>query len=451
MMARAILAHWLKDWRLTLRDRGALALGLLLPVALVLGFGFVYQTVFGASGGLERTKARVLDADGTEASRRFAEGLSRADTLSAEIEEVEDERAALEKARRLVRDGDEHHVIVLGEGFAEALASGRIPPISVVRDPGRALEAQLVAIALLQAFFSVDAAALSEEWTVRALVQAGLPEPLVERARALTHSFRLGVSRLFEEEASAGEAAADEEEVGAADRSFDFGETALSVLGVRTEEVAPPGRPRQLTFWLAHNVAGIATMMLMFGLVGAASLLLAEAEGGTLARAFLAPVPRTSVLWAKFLHTVTFGLVQLGIVYAVAEAVFRVGLFRSPATLAVVSLTLVFCVSSCGVLLATLARTPKQAEGLATVVILLMSAIGGAWFPIQMVDLPPLAETVARATITWWAVEAYHGLLWYGRGLGDAAILRDLAVLAAVGAVALLLARRAFVARYLSA
>jgi len=86
-------------------------------------------------------------------------------------------------------------------------------------------------------------------------------------------------------------------------------------------------------------------------------------------------------------------------------------------------------------LFATLCTSRKQLEGLSTLVILVMSAVGGAWFPREIT--PEWFRFAGQFTITAYAMDAFHGVLWYGKGLLPteelAGVWRDVAVLYGIG------------------
>jgi len=56
------------------------------------------------------------------------------------------------------------------------------------------------------------------------------------------------------------------------------------------------------------------------------------------------------------------------------------------------------------------ATSLSQANGLATLLILVMSAIGGAWFPISL--FPEWVQVFSKFTLTYWSVEAFLQVLW---------------------------------------
>jgi ABC-2 type transport system permease protein len=202
---------------------------------------------------------------------------------------------------------------------------------------------------------------------------------------------------------------------------------------------------------LAHSVSGIGVMMLMFGLVACASLLLRERESGTLVRLLLSPADHGAILWGKFLFTAGIGALQLTLLFTFGAFVFGVNPLQDPATFAVVTLSVLAAVTAFGMLIGTWAKTAKQAEGSSTMVILLMSALGGAWFPLQMLDLGTPMQIAMRCTLTHWAVSSYQGMFWSGLSWTSPEMLRKIAVLWGFAVVASVVARRLFQERYVDA
>ena len=91
---------------------------------------------------------------------------------------------------------------------------------------------------------------------------------------------------------------------------------------------------------------------------------------------------------------------------------FGVGLFRDPITLVILSLCWVAAGGAFGMFLASVSKSNKQAESLASLLILMMAALGGCWFPLQMMNLPALLDTVCKSTMTYWAMSGFQGMLW---------------------------------------
>jgi ABC-type multidrug transport system permease subunit len=108
-----------------------------------------------------------------------------------------------------------------------------------------------------------------------------------------------------------------------------------------------------------------------------------------------------------------------------------------------VTLTLVllaWVAGSLGVLVGSLVAKPDRVNGICVLASLLMAALGGCWWPLEIG--PPSLKTVSLCLPTGWALQALHQLISFGSGFS--AVLIPLAVLAAFGAAANVLAARFF-------
>src|SRR4029079_17491372 len=92
------------------------------------------------------------------------------------------------------------------------------------------------------------------------------------------------------------------------------------------------------------------------------------------------------------------------------------------------------------VLVGSVITAEDRVTGVCVLASLLMAALGGCWWPLEIA--PPALKTVALCLPTGWALQALHQLISFGSGLG--AVVTHLAVLAAFGAAANLLAARCF-------
>lgn len=415
-----------KDLRAWFRDRTGMMLGLLLPIALVTVFGMVMKFAFGGGSGMPKVELWLVDEDGSPASERFAAEL-RALPMLAVRPRVGDAPVAAAAARQKVVDGEAHHALLIGAGYGAALAQGDEPPLTVVRDPGRAMEAQLVGIALMQATMAASGGK-SMPWLLASVMRRqGMSEVGAARVRTGMELVQ-GVIDGFvggDRELRAPPGAASS---GPAPAGVDVGSLFQDMVPVQRVDVMPPSRPKNLGYQLAQSVAGMTVMMLMFGLMACSVTLLQERDQGTLRRLLVSGAPRPALLLGKFLFCVVVGVMQLAILFTYGELVFAVGTFRDPVTLVVLGVTWAAAATAFGMLVAVWARTQKQAEGLATLLILVMAALGGCWFPLQIAELPWWAEVVTRATLTHWAMTGFQGMFWSQKAFTDPTMLRALAV-----------------------
>jgi ABC-2 type transport system permease protein len=97
-----------------------------------------------------------------------------------------------------------------------------------------------------------------------------------------------------------------------------------------------------------------------------------------------------------------------------------------------------------GIVLATLCRSRAQLGGMSTIIILIMSALGGSMVPRFV--MPAFMNDVAKFTFNGWALDGYLRVFWHEKedaGLVESLIwiTPQLAVLAGMTVAFLLIAR----------
>ncbi|HWL14955.1 MAG TPA: ABC transporter permease, partial [Opitutus sp.] len=99
--------------------------------------------------------------------------------------------------------------------------------------------------------------------------------------------------------------------------------------------------------------------------------------------------------------------------------------------LLVVALASAAACSAFGLFVTALAPNEAAANPISTLLVLTMSAIGGAWFPVSF--MPETIQSAAKLTLVYWSVEGFTDVLWAGRSLLD--ILPKAGVLLAMAAL----------------
>lgn len=412
-MLNTILTLMGKDLRLFFRDRVAVMLTLLLPVLLATIMGSAMSSMMGGggggSGGLPQVTLLVQDEDHSEASAKLIEALGGGDGLRIVLTQA---------ARGAVRNGDAPAALVIPEGFGAELLAGGIPQTRLLQDPASYISQQVISGNLMFALARVNLELGGPALMRSAVGLIGIPEAGLERAQDLMDSTWGSFDRLFASlpmDADGPEAAP----AGGGLGGFDFLGEGPGLLGVVSEDVVSPttddddGPPASAGS--SHAFAAMAVMMLMFNLVAAGGGLLDEEASGALLRLRLSPAGGLALLFAKYGFMVVVGSLQLLTLFLYGYLAFDVPVGQHLVTLIVTSLALCLAVGAMGMLFATACRTRKQLEGLSTVIILLMSAVGGAWFPREIT--PNWFQYLGNFTVTAWAMDAYHGALWYGKGL----------------------------------
>jgi ABC-2 type transport system permease protein len=183
-------------------------------------------------------------------------------------------------------------------------------------------------------------------------------------------------------------------------------------------------------------IGGWAMQFLLFALSASAASLFHEKDQGIFQRILSGPVPRATILWSKFLFGLVLGLFQLLVLFLAGSILFKVPIL---AHLPLLALACVFAAASCsafGMLLASVAGTPEMARSLSTFAILLMSALGGAWFPIGF--MPKFMQDISRLTLVYWSIDGFGRAFAPHAAVG--ALLPGLGILAGMTAALLGLA-----------
>ena len=158
-----------------------------------------------------------------------------------------------------------------------------------------------------------------------------------------------------------------------------------------------------------------------------------ERSGGTLERLAAAPLGPGAALAGKSLATFVYAAASLGTVAVVSSLAFGAD-WGPPLVAAALVAALAVTVVGLTALVVTLARTERQAEGLASVVTFALVLLGGNFVFIG--TAPDVVRSMARLTPNGWALRAFTDLA--GGAPASAAVGPLLAVLAFAAAAGLL-------------
>ena len=180
---------------------------------------------------------------------------------------------------------------------------------------------------------------------------------------------------------------------------------------------------------LVQAVGGTAIMMLLFSIAAIGGGLLDEKEAGTLKRLLIAPVKPLDILLAKMGTAMVVSILQLTAMFVFAWLAFGLPIFMDAFTLILLILCISFAVSSFGVFLVSTVKTRQQLQGMSTIIIILMSAIGGSMIPISM--MPAFMQKIAVISVNYWGIEGFFDIFW--RQLPLIYILPKMGILLAIG------------------
>jgi ABC-type multidrug transport system permease subunit len=150
------------------------------------------------------------------------------------------------------------------------------------------------------------------------------------------------------------------------------------------------------------------------------------------------PLSRRDLVLGKIAGRFLVAGIQVAVLITVGRFAFGVDLGRSPAGLGLILAAYAFCVAGIATFYGAIFQTPEQASAVGWISSMIMAALGGCWWPSEV--MPRWLWSAAHVFPTAWAMDAFHSLISFGRGL-DATLL-PAAVLFAYGAAFSLLGAR---------
>src|SRR5690349_12574326 len=351
-------AAWLicaKDLKARLRDRSALLIGIVVPLALAFIFNVIFSGVSGASGAIS---LGVVDADHGAASQPFTQqilpAVNRSGLITTHIE------ASAGRARALAADGTLDAVIVIPAGFSARVHAGQ--PAS------------------MQVIGNVDAG-----------ISAEVARSITEAYAAELNRVRLSVATV-----AAGRSGAGDTQALAAQAAATAAPVAVSDVSAQTKELDTK----------SFFAAGMAVFFLFFTVQFGVTSLLEERSEGTLARLLAAPISRASVLGGKLMVSFLLGVVSMGVL-AVATSLLFGADWGNPLGVAVLIVAAIAAAMGIMSLIAALARNAEQAANWQSVAAVALGLLGGTFLPASQAP-------GVLSTLTFAAPQA-----WFLRGLGD--------------------------------
>jgi ABC-2 type transport system permease protein len=375
------------------RDRGALVMSFILPVV----FFSIFAVIFGGRhDSTPKIKVLVVDEDHSRISQRLVQGLEREGSLvvitrPAPVKGAEQPEYTALTAEAAVKAGTAPVALIIPHGLGEnpisfGPAGGNRPTLQLLEDSSDIVAPQVIA-GLLQKVAMTSMPDLMAEQGSKYLDQftGGLTREQHER---LDESLRY-----LRERQESGTAAPD---------SGNGGIIAVTARAVVGENKSNP--------MVSFYAAAIGVMFLLFTASGAAGALLDEAESGTLDRVLSSRVTMTTLLLGKLTYNSLLAFAQLVLMFLWGWAVFKLDFWSHIPGFVVMGICTAFAVAAFGMLLASVCRTRAQLGALSTLVILVMSAIGGSMFPRFL--MPEAMQKAGLLTINAWAIDGFTKVFW---------------------------------------
>ncbi|MBU8870285.1 MAG: ABC transporter permease [Gemmatimonadales bacterium] len=358
-----------------LKDRMGLVWLLIMPMA----FSFLMGQLLGDWGGGSSNLPRfmVFDLDGGAAADSLLVSLEnndrfrvvRSDTTTSETAVLD----ALERSRITA-------ALFIPEGFSDPDTESNAHPLRLFYDSDR-LSSQTVRTLLEKSVLKVNTLHAAQSLVWRDL-QNPLPTDRSERFDSAEFEDRWDEPRIS---------------------------VTSSTLG-RVEEDG-----LVLTKASQHVGPAYTIFFVMMFLMTSAKDLVTERKEGTLARLVTSRASSLDLVLGFFLGGMTVGLVQAGTLLALNSLAFGIDYGTSAGGLVLVVVLMAGVSSAGAVLLGSVARSGAQAEGLGMAVTMIMAALGGLWWPLEIV--PEFMQSLGKCIPTGQAITVFHDMIGRGHGI----------------------------------
>jgi ABC-2 type transport system permease protein len=391
---RKILAIAWNDIRVEFSERVTWVFFLLLPLVFTLIIGQGLQRLNGSPD--ESTDQRyallVVDADHSSLSSELIETIESSPVIRPLVKPAAD-------AQLWFQQGQAAALLTIPSGFEEALLSGQpveVPLKKLPNDTRTLAIDQALGAALSQVESAVQAARTS-------VAQAEQIAPFRNAAQRESYfNEGLGLARRLVQEPPA-----------------------------RTELKQSPQATEQIANGFEQSSPGQLVTWTLITLLGASEVFVNERLNGTLLRLLATPSRKSTILLGKITARLGMGLFQMTLLIGFGILVLKVNWGRSLGALALMAIAFALASVALGTLMGALVRTRSQASGLTTMFAMLLAALGGAWWPLEIT--PPAYQAIVKILPTTWAMIGFNDVIL--RGLGVTSILPVVGVLIVFAAI----------------
>lgn len=413
---KTVLLLVLKDIRRFLNDRRGVILTFILPLVLIIIFGNIFS---GGDDTRGRSSLILVNESNSIVAKLFEEKLDSSKTLrSVKYYNPENGNDKIkfneEAAKEWVRTGKISAAVIMPKDFFED--TSKALKFRFYYDPKNEIESNIIQGGIEQTIFT------SISKVIPVLLQRRITEHLGSDS---TSRFLNGIGNIV------GKYFGEKPEnylknwtkVDSASLFSNSKDTSKEnnfmskIVNFQSEQlvgkkITNPG--------LTRTVGGWSMMFLLFSLTGAASSIFEEKRDGTLKRLLCMPITRAQILLGKYIYSIMLGMIQLLVLFVFSWAFFNVDIFSNFLNLVIVIFSSAAAAVAFGMLITSFTKTFSQANSIATLLILVMSSVGGSWFPTSI--LPNWMQVLSKGTLTYWSVEAFLQVLWRQAGFSAIAL-----------------------------
>ena len=165
----------------------------------------------------------------------------------------------------------------------------------------------------------------------------------------------------------------------------------------------------------ANQSAGQLITWVFIPLFGISALFAYEREQGTLRRILTTPTSKATFLFGTISGQVVMALIQMSLLILFGMFALDLNWGREPLALFVLLTSAALAAGAIGTTMGTFIKTEGQASGLSIMTGMVMSLLGGCWYPLEL--FPALVQNIVKILPTTWAMQGLLDLILRNGGL----------------------------------
>ena len=392
-----------KDLTLLVRDRRALVVLLLLPMAFICILGLSTGRMLGWRNDNQLLKLGVVDNCQSRHSELLISRMeaidgiktSRVDSLS-EVEQQLDAR-------------DLTAAVVIDKDFESSVEILKPQDIFDVGEARMKIGLADVDVRILSRPTAAMVQSVVEQLTLFCTLQAVLPDA----ARRSTVQSKVADLLLGKSQDDSTDSATETDDEAATEEPSDSqsaviasedGSVENEVASNTEAETSEPGNPVYQTLVPAYTVMFAFFLVPIMG-----RSFIAERELGTLKRLRIAPIGAVDLVLGKTIPFLVISLAQSAALFLFGRLLFGMSWGIQPWLLIPIVACTSLSATGMGLLIATLVRTDSQVSAYANFLVITLAGISGCFMPRDW--LPEIMQTMSLATPHAWSLIAYHEAL----------------------------------------
>ncbi|MGG0704733.1 ABC transporter permease [Bacillus paramobilis] len=364
---KSFIIAW-KDLKIRLIDRRGFMMMLIMPLLLTAILGSALSNIFD-NGGLPKTVVGYYQVGTDEFADVFQKDVLQSKELKDDVkvkivhsqEELED----------MLKEKKIDVGIVIPNKWSEQVQDGKLKEPKVLIDPSKDIQAK-IAESMIRSFS--------------------------ERVQTVAVSTKSVVTELVKSQHSNVEQIAKE---------VSGGLQTVATSGANNIEKGTIGKKTVAA--MQYYAVAMLVMFLLYNITVGAKSVVTEQRTETLARLFSTPTSSFSILFGKFLGTLLFACIQLGMFIVATHFMFQVEWGGDLSQIVVVGISYAICVSGLSMLIAAFIREEKTADVMGGIGIQILAILGGSMLPIYV--FPDTLQTIANVAPNKWALTSFLNIM----------------------------------------